>query len=67
MDASLTKNQSFESYAQQLNINPMEFTNVLWNQYHPADFWYVIFAIGMASAFSLFLYDRFVVGEKALK
>ena len=60
IETGLSKNKTFESIANQLNISPKEFTDLLWNEYHPEQFWWVIFAIGMFSAFSLFLYDRFV-------
>ncbi len=66
-DSDITKNAIFESIAQQNNMNTQDFTNLLWNTYNPGNFWYVIFAIGVFSAISLFAYDRLVIRKDAAK
>ncbi|OYT12485.1 MAG: MFS transporter [Bacteroidetes bacterium 4572_112] len=58
VDDKLTNNQMFLSLAEQQNITPLEFTNLLWQQYHPSNFWMVIAAIGGLAIISLFFYDR---------
>lgn len=60
-DSDISKNAIFESIAQQNNMSTQDFTNLLWEQYHPENFWYVIFAIGIFSAISLYTYDRLII------
>ncbi len=64
IDENLTNNQMFESLAQQMNITPIEFTNILWNQYNPGQFWIVIAAIGGVAIISLIFYDRYLQKSK---
>ena len=60
VDNNLTNNQMFESLAHQMNISPLEFTKILWSQYHPSNFWYVIAAIGSFAVVCLYFYDRYM-------
>ncbi|MCK5846341.1 MAG: MFS transporter [Bacteroidales bacterium] len=64
INEELTNNQMFESLAQQMNITPLEFTNILWTQYNPGNFWIVIAAIGGLATISLYLYDRYLLKSK---
>ncbi len=64
INLNLSKNQNFEAIAHQANLNSHEFSNLLWNQYHPNNFWIVIFAIGILAAISLFIYDRVLTSKK---
>ncbi len=64
INESLSKNKNFEAIAQQMKISSHEFTNILWNQYHPNHFWYVVFGIGVFAAGSLFAYDRLLIRNK---
>lgn len=59
----LTQNQYFEAVAAQMNMNPSELTNYLWQQYNPSSIWVVIFSIGIFAAISLWLYNRFIIGK----
>ncbi|MFA8449440.1 MAG: MFS transporter [Bacteroidales bacterium] len=64
-------NGNYDSYwkaaCEKLNMNSHELTTLLWNNYHPQNFWYVIAIIGIASALILFLYNLFVIKNKAVK
>ena len=64
VDESLSNNQMFNSLANQMNISPLEFTNILWNQYSPGNFWMVIAGIGGLAIVSLYLYDRYILKSK---
>ena len=64
IDESLSKNQLFESLAQQLSSTPQDFTHELWTTFHPYNFWWVIAAIGGLAAISLFAYDRLLARKK---
>ncbi|KAA6300653.1 MAG: Multidrug resistance protein MdtH [Candidatus Ordinivivax streblomastigis] len=54
----LSTNAYFEEVARQTNKTPQELTNLLWDTYDPSRLWMVIFVIGAATAFGLFIYDR---------
>ena len=62
----LSKNEYFSQAAAQMNMSPMELTNYLWDKYHPASIWTIVFAIGLAAAVGLFLYDRFLLNAKSV-
>ncbi len=64
INMELSKNKNFESIANQAHLSSHDFTNVLWNQYHPNHFWYIIFAIGIFAAISLFVYDKLLISTK---
>lgn len=54
----LSTNEYFEEVARQVSMSPQELTNTLWETYNPSSMWIVLFAIGVAAAVSLFIYDR---------
>ena len=61
---TLSINEYFAQAAAQMNLTTMELTNHLWDKYHPASIWTIIFAIGFAAAAGLFLYDRYLLNAK---
>jgi dipeptide/tripeptide permease len=63
INLDLSKSKNFEAIAQQANYSAHEFSNLLWNQYHPNNFWLVIFAIGIFAAIALFLYDKLLISK----
>ncbi len=65
IDYDLTNNQFFESLAAQQNISPQEFTNILWDQYQPYNFWIIIFGIGALAVISLMFYDKYLRNKEA--
>ncbi len=61
LSEGLTHHQYFVQAAEKLNMTPGEFTNFLWNQYHPSNIWMVIFAIGIIAASMLAIYNKFIL------
>jgi dipeptide/tripeptide permease len=61
LTGDLSKSEYFSQAAAQMNMSAQELTNHLWDKYHPASIWTIIFAIGLAAAVGLFLYDRFLL------
>ena len=43
-----------------MGMNNEQFTQFLWDKYHPSSIWMVITGIGIGASILLFLYDRFV-------
>ena len=60
IDLQASNNQIFQSIAKQANLSEHELTNTLWVQYHPSNIWLVIISIGLFSAVSLFIYNRWI-------
>lgn len=56
-----SKNDYFALAEQKLGMTHWEMADMLWNTYQPNKIWMVIFAIGMFSVISLWIYDRFVI------
>jgi MFS family permease len=54
----LSTNTYFEEVARQTNMTSQELTRFLWDTYNPSRLWMVIFAIGVAAALGLFVYDK---------
>jgi len=61
--SGLSNNAFFDAVAQKMNMSSIELTHHLWEKYHPAQIWYVIFAIGLVAVVALFLYDRFMIKD----
>lgn len=61
----LSNNAYFDEVARQVGLTPQALTDLLWNQYDPSRMWWVILAIGVASAAGLFIYDRVVTSRAA--
>lgn len=57
----LSQSEQFNSLAQQMNMSHRELVDYLWIGYHPSDIWMVIAAIGGLAAFSLLLYNKFLI------
>lgn len=54
----LSNNAYFEEVARQVDLTPQALTNLLWKLYDPSRLGMVILAIGVGTAFLLFVYDR---------
>ena len=54
----LSNNAYFEEVARQVDLTPQALTNLLWELYDPSRLGMVILAIGVGTAFLLFVYDR---------
>lgn len=54
----LSNNAYFEEVARQVDLTPQALTNLLWDLYDPSRLGMVILAIGVGTAFLLFVYDR---------
>ena len=57
---SLNKKQYFELAQEKLHLSATELSDLLWNTYHPNKFWYIIFGLGVLTAFSIFLFNRYL-------
>ena len=57
---SLNKKQYFELAQEKLHLSATELSDLLWNTYHPNKFWYIIFGLGILTAFSIFLFNRYL-------
>lgn len=57
----LSHNNYFSEAATHMDMSQRELTNYLWDVYHPADIWIIIFSIGLFSAFCLWMYNRFLI------
>ena len=55
-----SQNDYLYAAAQKLGLTNEQFTQLLWDKYHPSSIWIVISSIGIAAAILLFLYDRFI-------
>ncbi len=56
-DAGWSKQEFFTHTAQSMNMTDNEFTQYLWNTFHPNNIWMVIFGIGLMAAVLLWLYN----------
>ncbi|HEY5511888.1 MAG TPA: MFS transporter [Prolixibacteraceae bacterium] len=56
-----SQNDYFYAAAQKMGMNNGQFTQFLWDKYHPSSIWMVITGIGVGAAALLFLYDRYIV------
>jgi dipeptide/tripeptide permease len=64
IDSKLSKNEQFESIANQLNMTATQLKQQLWETAQPQNFWMVVFAIGLLAAISLFAYDRLIARKE---
>ena len=64
MPENLTKNQYFELASQKLGLSQSQITELLWQAYNPAKLWYVICALGVFAAVSLYIYNKQVSGNR---
>jgi len=56
-DAGWSKQEFFTHTAQSMDMTDNEFTQYLWNTFHPNNIWMVIFGIGLVAALLLWLYN----------
>ncbi|MCL4481077.1 MAG: MFS transporter [Bacteroidetes bacterium] len=59
-----SQNDYLHTAAQKMGLSNGQFTQFLWDKYHPSSIWMVISGIGIAAVIALFLYDRFVIKNK---
>jgi uncharacterized membrane protein YjjP (DUF1212 family) len=59
-----TKNDFLATAASRMNMSADQLTQFLWDKYHPSSFWMVVVGIGLAAAFLLLLYDRYVLKKQ---
>ena len=55
-----SQNDYLYAVSQKMGMNSGQFTQFLWDKYHPSTIWMVISGIGAGAAILLFLYDRFI-------
>jgi dipeptide/tripeptide permease len=60
----LTQNELILKACNDFNMTASQLNAFLWDKYHPSNIWIVVTAIGLASAFALLLYDKFLLKEK---
>ena len=60
----LSSNAYFDAVARQAGMTSKELTVCLWDTYEPSRIWMVVLGIGVASAASLFIYDRYTSGKQ---
>jgi len=58
-----SQNDFLSAAAKKMGMSSEQFTQFLWDKYHPSSIWMVISGIGIGAAILLFLYDRFVVKQ----
>ncbi|RIJ49699.1 MFS transporter [Maribellus luteus] len=61
---TFTKNDFFSQAAEKMNMSQTELTHYLWQNYHPSNIWMVFSGIAVAAVVFLWLYNRFIVGQK---
>ncbi len=59
--SGLSQNEYFSAVASKMNMTDMQLTDVLWNTYNPSSIWMIIAGIGIFSAASLMVYNRFLI------
>ena len=64
MPKNLTKTQYFELASQKLGLSQSQITELLCQAYNPAKLWYVICAMGVFAAVSLYIYNKQVSGNR---
>ena len=55
-----TKQEYFTETARALHLTENEFTQYLWNTFHPNSIWMVIFGIGLTAAILLWIYHKLI-------
>ena len=58
-----SQNDYLYAAARKMGMGNDQFTQFLWDKYHPSSIWMVITGIGIGAALLLFLYDRYVVKQ----
>lgn len=59
-----SQNDYLYAVAQKMGMSNAQFTQFLWDKYHPSAIWAVITGIGVGAMVLLFLYDRFIAKTK---
>lgn len=57
----ITKNEYIAQVAEKVNMNANDFTQYLWDTYHPNQILWVFVGIGVLTFFSLIIYDKVYV------
>ena len=61
---NLTQNELFSKAMHDFGMKAHELNQFLWDKYHPSNIWIVVTSIGLLAAFSLWLYDKFLLKSK---
>ncbi|MDP2722369.1 MAG: MFS transporter [Bacteroidales bacterium] len=59
-NANWTKQEYFTETARALHLSDADFTQYLWQTFHPNNIWMVVFGIGMVSAILLWVYNKLI-------
>lgn len=62
-----TQNDYLNQAASILKMNQAQYTQYLWDTYHPSGVWVVFSGIGLATLVLLYIYDRMWMREKTIK
>ncbi|WP_288869961.1 MFS transporter [uncultured Capnocytophaga sp.] len=65
MPEGLTKKEYFNLASEKLQLSQSQITDLLWNTYEPNKLWYVVCAIGIFAALSLYVYSKVMVRREA--
>jgi len=57
---NFSQNDYLTKAGELMNLNPNELTVYLWNAYHPYNIWIIFAVIGGATAFAMWLFNRFL-------
>ena len=58
MPENLTKTKFFELASEKLGLTQGQITQLLWDTYNPNKIWYLICAVGVFAALSLYIYNK---------
>lgn len=59
-EESWSKQEYFTKTAQNMNLSENQFTQYLWETFHPNSIWMVIFGIGLTAAIMLWIYNKVI-------
>ncbi len=58
ISGNLSNNEYAEKVAEKMGMSSQEFTNYLWDTFHPGRIWIILLSIGLLSVVALFIYDK---------
>lgn len=64
---TFTQNDYIARAAELMNMTHAQLTQMLWDKYNPSRIWIIFTAIGLCTAFFLFLYDRLLLSKKIVE
>ncbi|MFA6403857.1 MAG: MFS transporter [Salinivirgaceae bacterium] len=57
----MTQNDLFAKATNDFGMTAQQLNSFLWDKYHPSNIWYVVSAIGLTAALSMWLYDKYLL------